>query len=53
MMGVVDIARALKKPQSSVYNMLAKLEAAGYIEKSDNKKRILTDLGIQVASSIR
>ena len=53
MMGVVDISRSLKKPQSSVYNILSKLETAGYVGKSDNKKRILTDLGIQVASSIR
>lgn len=52
MMGVIDIARALGKPQSSIYNMLSKLEKQGIVEKSANKKRILTDLGVQVASSI-
>ena len=53
LLGVVDIARSLEKPQSSIYNMLSKLEKQGLVRKTDNKKRILTDLGIEVASSIR
>ena len=51
--GVVDTARSLDKPQSSIYNVLSKLEKQGLVRKTDNKKRILTDLGIEVASSIR
>lgn len=51
-LGVTDLARITGVPQSSTYVTLSKLEQAGLIEKTVGQKRILTDLGYQVASSL-
>lgn len=51
-LGVTDIARLTGVPQSSTYVTLSKLEEAGLVEKTVGQKRILTDLGYQVATSI-
>ena len=51
-LGVTDLARITGVPQSSTYVTLSKLEQAGLIEKTVGQKRILTDLGYQVASTL-
>lgn len=51
-LGVTDLTRLTGVPQSSTYVTLSKLEEAGLIEKTTGQKRILTDLGFHVASSL-
>ena len=51
-LGVTDLVRITGVPQSSTYVTLTKLEQAGLIEKTAGQKRILTDLGYQVAISL-
>lgn len=51
-LGVTDLVRLTDLPQSSTYNELKKLEEAGLVEKAEGRKRILTDFGFQVASSL-
>lgn len=51
-LGVTDLTRLTGVPQSSTYVTLSKLEQAGLIEKTVGQKRILTDLGYQVANSL-
>ena len=51
-LGVTDISRLTGVAPSSTYVTLSKLEQAGLIEKTVGQKRILTDLGYQVANSL-
>lgn len=51
-LGVTDLSRLTGVPQSSTYVTLSKLEEAGLIEKTVGQKRILTDLGFNVANSL-
>lgn len=51
-LGVTDLSRLTGAPQSSTYVTLSKLEEAGLIEKTVGQKRILTDMGFQVANSL-
>lgn len=50
-LGITDLSQISGTPQSSTYVTLQKLEEHGLIEKV-GKKRILTDLGFQVANSL-
>lgn len=52
-LGVTDLVNLTGVPQSSTYVVLQKLEENGLIEKTVGQKRILTDLGFQVANSFR
>lgn len=51
-LGVTDLTRLTGVPQSSTYVTLSKLEEAGLVEKTVGQKRILTDFGYQVATSL-
>lgn len=51
-LSVTDASNALGKAPSSTYAALKKLEEAGLVEKLPNKKRILTDTGLQAAQTI-
>ena len=51
-LGVTDLSRLTGVPQSSTYVTLQKLEQAGLIEKTVGQKRILTEVGYQVANSL-
>ena len=51
-LGVTDLVNLTGIPQSSTYVTLTKLEQYGLIEKTVGQKRILTDIGFQVASSL-
>lgn len=51
-LGVTDLSRLTGVAPSSTYVALSKLEQAGLIEKTVGQKRILTDLGYQVAGSL-
>ena len=50
-LGVTELKELTGTPASSTYNTLKKLEDAGLIEKSTGKKRWLTEIGFQIASS--
>lgn len=51
-LGVTDLVNLTGIPQSSTYVTLKKLEEYGLIEKTVGQKRILTDMGFKVASSL-
>lgn len=51
-LGVTDLVNLTDAPQSSTHATLKKLEEAGLIEKTAGRKRILTDIGYEVASSL-
>lgn len=51
-LGVTDIVNLTGYPNSSTYSELQRLEEAGLLEKTMGKKRILTDIGFQVASAL-
>lgn len=51
-LGVTDLSRLTDVAPSSTYVTLSKLEQAGLIEKTAGQKRILTELGYQVAISL-
>lgn len=51
-LGVTDLVNLTDAPQSSTHATLRKLEEAGLIEKTAGRKRILTDMGYEVASSL-
>lgn len=51
-LGVTDLVNLTGIPQSSTYVALTKLEQYGLIEKTVGQKRILTDIGFQVANSL-
>lgn len=51
-LGVTDLCNLTGTAQSSTHVTLKKLEEAGLIEKTTTKKRILTDYGYNVATSL-
>lgn len=52
-LGVTDVVKLTDIPLSSTHKILTELEQAGLIEKtSEQKKRILTDIGYQIACSL-
>lgn len=51
-LGVTDLAHLTGAPASSTHAALSKLEKAGLIEKTHGQKRVLTNLGYQVARSL-
>lgn len=51
-LGVTDLVNLTDSPQSSTHATLKKLEEAGLIERTAGRKRILTDMGYEVASSL-
>lgn len=51
-LGVTDLVNLTNSPQSSTHATLKKLEESGLIEKTMGRKRILTDMGYEVASSL-
>ncbi len=51
-LGVTDISNLTEVPMSSTHSVLKKLEQSGLIEKTAGQKRILTELGFQVSSSL-
>lgn len=51
-LGVTDLVNLTDAPQSSTHATLRKLEEAGLIEKTAGRKRILTDMGYEIASSL-
>ncbi len=48
-LGVTEVVNLTGAPQSSVYNSLRKLEQEGLLKTTTGKKRMLTNLGVQVA----
>lgn len=52
-LGVSELAALSGIPQSSVYNIMGKLQEDNLIERTINKKRILTDYGFAVAQQLR
>jgi hypothetical protein len=52
-LGVTDITNLMDIAASSTYVTLKKLEEAGLIEMTVGKKRILTDLGYNVVSTLK
>lgn len=51
-LGVTDIVKLTGFPQSSTHAAFLRLEEYGLLEKTAGQKRILTDFGYQVASSL-
>lgn len=51
-LGVTEISRLTGVAPSSTFVTLSKLEEAGLIEKTVGQKRILTEMGFQVANSL-
>ena len=51
-LGVSDLSELSNTPLSTVHNTLRKLEELSLVEKTPNRKRFLTDLGLQVAQSL-
>ena len=51
-LGVTELKDLTQTPNSTTYNTLRKLEEAGLVEKSINKKRSLTALGEHVATTL-
>lgn len=51
-LGVTDLVNLTDAPQSSTHATLKKLEEAGLIERTAGRKRILTDMGYEVANSL-
>ena len=52
-LSVTELSRLADCPMSSTYNTLVKLEQHGIVMKEAGKKRQLTDLGEQVAQTLR
>ena len=51
-LGVTDLSNYTDIAQSSVHNILKKLEQAALVASGQNKKRRLTDLGVAVAQGL-
>lgn len=51
-LGVTELRDLSGTPGSTTYNTLRKLEEAGIVEKLPGKKRVLSDIGYQVAASL-
>lgn len=47
-LGVTELARLMEIPQSSMYNILQKLEGYGYVMKTEKRERCLTENGIEL-----
>lgn len=47
-LGVTELANIMQTPMSSTYNVMNKLEESALIERTNGKKRILTDYGYAV-----
>ncbi|HAM16250.1 MAG TPA: histidine kinase [Eggerthellaceae bacterium] len=50
-LGVTELKEITDTPGSTTFNTLKKLEEAGLVAKSPSKKRMLTDIGYEVAMS--
>ena len=51
-LGITELKDLSNTPVSTTYNTLSKLEEAGLVEKATGKKRALTELGQQLASTL-
>lgn len=51
-LGVTDLVRLTGTPQSSTFAVLTRLEEYGLIEKTVGQKRILTDMGFNIAETL-
>ena len=51
-LGVSEMNELTNIPVGTVYNTFSKLEESGLIEKGPNKKRYLTEMGREIASSL-
>ena len=51
-LGVTDLVELTGNANSTTYNTLRKLEEAGLVEKTAGQKRVLTELGRQLVSSL-
>ena len=49
---ITDLVEMTDMPNSSAFNILSKLEQEGLVEKTPNRKRSLTQLGVQIARSL-
>ena len=52
-LGITELSQISSTPSSSTFATLSKLEQAALVEKLPGKKRTLTDMGIQVAQSLK
>lgn len=51
-LGVTDLKNLTDTPNATTYQKLQELEQAGLIKKTSSKKRVLTDLGTELAKQI-
>ena len=51
-LGITELREITGTPNSTTFNTLKKLEEAGLVEKTTNKKRWLTEIGYQVATEL-
>ena len=51
-LGITEMSKLTDSAESTTYNTFKKLEESGLVEKFPNKKRALTPIGQQVASSL-
>ena len=51
-LGITELKDLSETPASTTYNTLQKLEETGLVEKTPSKKRTLTELGYQVATTL-
>ena len=51
-LGVTEIHELTNIPNGTIHNTFSKLEQAALIEKTPNRKRSLTDIGLQLAQSL-
>lgn len=52
-LGVKELSQICEMPQSSTHNLLMKMEQLNLVERTANKKRILTDYGYSVYQQLR
>ena len=52
-LGITELSKVTSTSPSSTYTTLSKLEQAALVEKLPGKKRMLTDMGIQVTQSLK
>lgn len=51
-LGVTEIANLTGDANSSIYNALTKMEESGLVEKTPRKKRMITEVGRQIAETL-
>ena len=51
-LGVTEIHELTDIPNGTIHNTFGKLEQAGLVEKSPNRKRSLSEIGVQVARTL-